>query len=150
VEKGDISSAVPGRFLFTFEGLIGVYPHVWSATEEKAALRLHQWRRAVSCWDIHEMMLAHIYDITWRSGYRLDVVTFRPDGFAEALERRFDREGIPVNGFVSYKSPDVLAQRLARMPDVMSVFFADPSFEFKFGGKGRMVRNAGVGFSPYI
>lgn len=150
MQKGDLSNAVPPKFIFLFEGLIGVYPHVWSPTQEKAYIRTHQWKKAVYSWDISDMMLAHIYDITWRHGARLDIVTFRPQGFVEALENRFAREGIPVNGFVHFDSADALARRLPRMPDVISVFFGDPSMEFKFGGRGRMVRNGGVGFSPFV
>lgn len=150
MEKGDISSAVPPRFLFCFEGLIGVRPHAWSGTQETTYMRLRRWRSAVSTWDISEHMLAHIYDITWRHQARLDIVAIRPDGWVEALEERFDREGIPVNGFKGFKSYDELAQRLVYMPDVISVFFADPAMEFKFGGKGRLVRYGGVGFSPWV
>lgn len=150
VEGGDISNETQGRFLFLFEGLIGVRPHPWSAVQESTYLRLHQWKAAVYTWAFNDLMLAHIYDITWRHHTRLDVAVFRPQGFVEALDDRFAKEGVPIGSLVSYESPGALARALVRRPDIMSVFFADPSMRFAFGGRGRQVTAGGTGFSPWV
>lgn len=150
MEGGDLSNDVQGRFLFLFEGLIGVRANVWSASQEATYIKLRRWKKAVYTWAFNEMILAHVYDITWRHQTRLDVAVFRPQGFVEALEQRFSDEAIPVGSVTSYESPDALSRRLVHRPDIISVFFGDPSMAFKFGARGRMVTEGGVGWSPWV
>lgn len=150
MQKGDLSNEAPSRFYFVFEGLLGRQTHPWSKTQEATYIALRQWKAAVGTWDLSEQMLAHVWDVTWRHHMSLDVVTFKPAGFALALEERFDREHLPIGSVVRFDSPNDLAKRMAYLPQVMTVFFGNPEWEFRFGSRGRLIRNNGVGFSPWV
>lgn len=86
--KGDITNVTQAKLLFVFEGLLGHPP-------EKL-----RHRRDPDRWSIDGRMIAHLWDLHWRTPYGLDVVTFEGKSFATAMEERFNRDHIPYGQFL--------------------------------------------------
>lgn len=141
MERGDLSNALPPRWLFVFEGVIGRVPPEHAA-EFKLAMRLRRWKRAVRCYDIEEHVRKVIWDLTWRRDYRFDIVTFLGEDFAEHLERRLERESLPFSNCWAVDET-TLARRLAVMPDVQYVIHGDPSRHLTYGNRGLLVTDPG-------
>lgn len=143
MEKGDIANDVAGRLLFVFEGLIGVLPDNQELTE-RFYRRVRAWKRAAALWEIDSRMLAHLWDIVWRSRFPLDVVTFLPEPYAGEMKLRLDNLQVPYGHFQVYESAHVLGRRLAHMPYVQRVYYGLPGLTFVFGSKGELVTDPGV------
>jgi hypothetical protein len=149
MEKGegglDIASNRPDRFLFTWDSLAHVPDDM--VAKHRMAIRMRRCDAAVNLWEIFPQMKKWLWHIVWNYSVKLDVVTFSGEHFAEALQRRFDREQLPVNHTLSMEA-DQLAKELAVMVDVKRVYFGDPEHQFKFGPRGEFVPRFGVGFDP--
>lgn len=136
MQAGDLSNKVPPRALFIFENTIGRYTSPAAALKEKTYLRLRRWKKAVDCWEIPEHAMALLWDCAWRWDVRFDVVTFRPQGFAEELQALLDADAIPFSNIWA-STPEKLARKLSFMPDVLYVYDADPAHKLTYGNKGR-------------
>lgn len=145
--KGDISNEVQPRFLFVWDDLVGYLPSAAAKARETTARRAHLWRTAVNCWEVRAEIEKHLLDLAWRHHMPVDLVTYRPRGFAEALRDRLDQENLPFGHVYSYTA-QVLAQKLVYMPYIYRVFHGDDKNIFKYGAQGRIVRHNGIGFSP--
>lgn len=135
MEGGDISNDIAPRMIFVFEGVIGELPGPMAAAREKAALKAHRWGAAVKCWQISDRADMLLWDVAWRWNYRFSVVTYRPAGFAGALELRLNEENLPFST-VWATTPETMAKRMAFMPDVSHVFDSDPARLFTYGDRG--------------
>jgi hypothetical protein len=138
VEKGNISNEVVPRLLIVFEGLIGLLPTPAALAKEAAYRKTHRWKRAVNCYEINEVMAKHIWDLTWRKNFSIDVVTFMGSDFAAELRNRLDDERLPL-GTVRSSTPGLLSRELAYDPSVFAVYDPDPTHVFTYGGKGRVL-----------
>lgn len=132
MEKGDLSNEVAPRLVFVFEGVVG---RLRDELREKGMLKLHRWAKAVECWEIPELARSILWDTAWRYSYRFDIVTHRPPGFAKALVPLLEEADIPYTQVRSWR-PEQLARHLIAMPDVQTVYFADPENRFTYGGRG--------------
>lgn len=137
MQGGDLSDRLPPRWLFTFEGVIANVPEP-RGREYRLAMRLGRHRRAVSRFEIEPHVSKVLWDLYWRRDYRFDVVTFLGDDMAEHIEKRLERENVPLGNVISTQ-PDTLAKRLAYMPDVLYVVHADPSHHLSYGNRGLLV-----------
>lgn len=146
MEHGDLSNAVPPRFLFVFEGLIASVP-----TEQKPVelglVQFRRWKRAARLWRIDEYALSVVWDHAWRHAASVDMVTFLPGPYAEAIAERLDSESVPYGNLI-VTTPDILARRIVYMPDVQRIFYAQPERPFLFGDRGNYVpKGAGAWMS---
>jgi hypothetical protein len=137
VHRGDLSDRLPPRWLFVYEGVVGNLP-VHNERRYRLATQLRQWKRAAACFETEVHVRKVLWDLYWRRDYRFDVVTFLGDEMAEAIDRRLDRESLPVGNVRSWQ-PDELARQLVFMPDVQYVVHGDPKHHLTYGNKGLLV-----------
>lgn len=135
MQGGDISNEVAPRLLFVFEGTLATVPSKTAEAKEKLQCRLKRWAAAAELWEISEQASILLWDVAWRYNFRFDIVTYKPAGFARALKDRLDEEGLPA-AKVWHSSPQLLAKKLAFMPDVAYVYDSDPTRLFTYGGRG--------------
>lgn len=135
MERGDISNVTIPRVLLVFEGAVGTLPPGRSKAFGKAVAR-KRWDDAVACWELEEMMLRKIWDVTLRKSITVEVVTFLPEPFADMLAARLDEEDVPVHR-VWATTPVRLVRRLPYMPDVSRVYDPDSDHVLSYGAKGR-------------
>lgn len=84
--------------------------------------------------DINETLAKVIWDTVYRYAYRIDVVTYLGEDFAEALEKRLDDEHLPISS-VWADEPHKLARAIAYRPDIAAIF--DNDHHLFYGSKGR-------------
>ena len=144
MEDGDLSNETPPRFLFVFEGLLGKLPEVERA-KERLFRRLGRHKKAVALWEIDDIGLKYMWDMAWRHNLQVDVVTFLP--YADALKARLDEENVPFGSVRHYACAEMLAWKLAYMPYVARIFYAEPPRRFMFGDRGVYMPDEAV-FNP--
>jgi hypothetical protein len=138
VQGGDISNEVSPRLVVVFENLLGLLPTKAHEAKVSTYLKFKRYQRAVNVFELNELLARRIWDVTWRLKFSVDVVTYVGDEFAEAVRERIDREDLPI-GHVWHKTPQVLARELAYMPHVAAIYDPNPSHQFTFGSKGRII-----------
>lgn len=136
--NNDLSNSVMPRILVVFENAIGYLPD-GELNEFNRAARKKNWAKAADCWKLDDLMLRKLLDMTMRQGLNVEVVSFSEEALAAEFEEKLDDAGVPVK--VWHSRPEVLARRLAYMPDVMVVYDADPHHVFTYGRKGRTLSN---------
>lgn len=144
MEGGDISNITPPRFLFVFEGLLARLPEEHQM-KERIYRRLSRAAKAAALWEMEDIGLTYMWDMAWRHNLQVDVVTFLP--YHEALKERLDEEGVPYGNLRHYVAPETLAMRLAYMPYVARIFYAEPARRFIFGDRGVYMPDEAV-FDP--
>lgn len=138
MQKGDISNQITPRLLVVFEGLLGILDGPKARAKEATARKMHRWKHAVNQYELNDIVARHIWDVTWRKHYSVDVVTFLGVDFALALQDYLDEHQLPV-GHIRSSTPDRLARELSYDPSVLAVYDPDPSHVFTYGGKGRIL-----------
>lgn len=138
MQGGDISNQVVPRLVIVFENLLGILPNKTAEAKAASFLKFKRWNRAVNVFEINEALARRIWDVTWRFDFSVDVITYVSEEFAEAVEKRLEREDIPVRS-VWYTEPQVLARKLAYMPQVACVYDPNPHHQFTYGSKGRIL-----------
>ena len=96
MQAGDISNDVAPRFVFVFEGLLASLPTPIAVAQEKTYARLHRWKKAAALWKIDGTVQSHMWDLVWRYDFGLDVITYKPADYAEAIEDMLDRHQMPA------------------------------------------------------
>ncbi len=136
----DISNEIAPRFMFQWEGLIArwVEPdpyrkviHSWGRQAGKATFAVNQF-------EFDGIMVAHLWDIQWRSHFSIDIVSFLPETYGPAIEKRLDDARIPFANFLM-STPERLSREIAYMPHIRAIYFGDPSLALTFGGRGQHV-----------
>lgn len=139
MQGGDISNLVVPRLVIVWDGLLGILPSKTAEAKFDTYMRFKRYKRAINLYRINEPLAARIWDLTWRLNFSVDVVTFTGgDDFAEHVEKRIERENLPI-GHVWFEEPHLLARSLAYRPDIAAVFDANPNHVFTYGSKGRIV-----------
>jgi hypothetical protein len=134
VERGEIGVWNETTTVFIFEDLIAqcVHPRM-----EKAALSFNRWEAALGWWEWDVQVLDHMHDMMSRYESRIEVYTWRPPGFAEAVYERLWQLSVEVAGVTSQPSYQYLSHLLATDNSVTAVFDADPAHRHGYGFKGR-------------
>jgi hypothetical protein len=78
-----------------------------------------------------------MHDLMARFAARIEVITWRPPGFAQAVYDRLWALDIPVSEVHSPLSYQSISQRIATDPQVTAVYDADPRHRFGYGFKAR-------------
>lgn len=138
MQHGDISNEVAPRLVVVFEGLLGLLPDARTRGKEALARKMKRWKAAANTYEINELLAKHIWDTVWRHHYSVDVCTYLGEEMAEAIEERLDAEQLPV-GRVFATEPQLLARKIALMPDVAAIFDPSTSHRFTYGSKGRVM-----------
>ena len=138
--NGDLSNVVAPRLIVVFEGAIGSLPESKVKDYEKAAKR-NDWWRAVSYFELNELMLARILYLNWKSNFNISLVTWMPEEAAEAIDEMMSEHSIPVRGCFSSK-PSSLARLLPYNPDIACIYDPVPEHILMFGSKGTVLTDA--------
>lgn len=135
MQKGDISGDSVPALGVVFEGLIAEFkPEVG-----KRIFGLRKGVRASRTLDqfvLNEHVVHVLMDVAYRRPLDVDVITYMGEEMAEAVAKRLDREQVPYRSVLSF-TPEVLARKIAYMPDLFAIYDPDPSHRFLYGGKGR-------------
>lgn len=131
----DLGNTPVPRLVVVFENAIGYLPDdlrdQWR--ELKAA---RDWEGLARLFELDQMMLRKITDLTYRFSVSVDVVTYcGPEPFAEALARVLDRENVPVR-IVFSSTPERMARRTSYEPDIVAVYDGTPGHALVYGRKG--------------
>jgi hypothetical protein len=76
--------------------------------------------------------------MVWRYSLEIDLLTYHGPKFAKVLEERMERENLPLRRIWS-EEPNILARRLATMPDIRCIYDPFPDHQFLYGSKGRVL-----------
>lgn len=134
MKHGDLSNQPSPRIVVVFEGAIGILPKENEKKYHKAVNKKH-WTEAVGYYELQELMLRKILDLTWRQNFNVQIVTWMGEEAANAIKQVLDEENIPVRGVFS-STPSRLSRDLAYNPDIMAVYDPDPDHRFTYGSKG--------------
>lgn len=132
---GDLGNTPVPRLVVVFENAVGYLPdrnrERWR--ELKAA---RDWDGLARLFELDQMMLRKITDLTYRYSVSVDVVTYSgPEPLAEALARLLDRENVPVR-IVFSSTPQRMSRRTSFEPDIMAVYDANEAHAMVYGRKG--------------
>lgn len=127
MQNGDLSNEPQRKFVFVFEDLIAK-----PVTKRRRLKKITEF-------EVDPQVVAWLWDLTWRQNVAFDVATY--DYTREQVTEVLNREGIPFGTVWTGPTPGALQRRLGYAPGVMAVYDANPSREFAYGGKGRIVRS---------
>lgn len=140
MQGGDISNETAPRIIIVLDDLLLRVPRS-KRRIEKAWVRVGQWERAAKLHVLDEEVRMYMWDLIWRSGLSVDLATFQPAPYAEALRGRLDEYGLSF-GHLMVTSPGEMARQMAFLPHVKFVYYAVPERNFMFGDRGVWVRKA--------
>jgi hypothetical protein len=104
---------------------------------EARSCKKNHWGDAVNRWELNPHGVAVIWDYWQRYDLRCDlIVTQRPQGFADAVQERMERENVPIR-YTGAMEAAKLGRRLVYMPDVLHVVYATPDLQWMFGTRGK-------------
>lgn len=143
MERGDISNDVAPKIFFVMEGLITTTPEE-EARRVARMLRKSNWRGLADMHAFDGMMVAHLWDLLWRTPYSFSLVTITSgaEDWLNALEHRLDRFNVPYSGLVGFDSVDKFAQHIVFMPNILRIYHGHEDWRFKFGHLGEFVSDA--------
>lgn len=137
MEGNDIASGWAPRVLWVWEDLLGLLPA--GKTREKFYLTTHQWKRAVHVRQLNAFAVNQMWDMVWRKSLRMEVVTFQPEGYAEALQAYLEQANLPIS-WVRQADEATWASDLAYNVDVVAVLDPDPDRVLRCGSRALHVR----------
>lgn len=132
MRDGDLSNEVVPRLLLVWEGAVAF------CTDEKKLQRYlgqFRWGKVVEQFAANDLMISKIWDVTKRQSLTVDIITYYPTEIRPRLEEWLEDEGVPFGACWS-ADPQVLARKLAHMPDVARVYDPDPQRAMAYGSKG--------------
>jgi len=138
MQGNDIGGEFVPRLVIVFEGLIGLLPTKTAEVKAQSLLRFNRYRRFVNQFEINDALAKRMWDVTWRYNMEVDVVTFTDPRVVAPLEKRLDKEDLPVRR-VWFDEVSLLGRRIATMPQVAAIYDANPDHRFTFGSKGRIL-----------
>jgi hypothetical protein len=100
-------------------------------------IKLAYWQRALGCWEWDAQVLDHMHDMLSRFGARIEVITYRPTGFAQAVHDRLWELDVPVSDTSSVLSYQQASQRMATDPRIHTVYDGDRAHRYGYGFKAR-------------
>jgi hypothetical protein len=138
VKGNDLGNSVVPRDALVWEGLLGLINDPRVAKQEKKFREKEQWDNAVACYEVNELLARKIWDLTWRWSMEIELLTYLGVEFAQSLEKRMEREDMPFRR-VWFDKPNLLARRIATMPNLRTIYDPDPNHQFLYGHRGRII-----------
>lgn len=138
MQGNDLSNIIVPRLVVVWENLVGLSPDKRTDAKISRALKRKRWQQAVDLFEVNDVLVRHIWDITMRQSYEFEAVTWLPEQTVEPIEAWLDRHDIPIRR-VWNSTPGVLSRSLAYKPAVALVYTPDPEHRFTFGSKGRVI-----------
>lgn len=140
MERGQLASDNRSTVVFIFEDLVA---HCIRRNAERLAIRLMQWEIALNCWSFDYRVLDYIAQYTTRYDMPVEVVTWRPSGFAAVLHNRLWELECPVRETRS-STYDRVSPLFATNREIMAVYDANPDHRFGYGYKCRDFESAAL------
>lgn len=133
MERGELGIENRYATLFVFEELIA---HLERPRVEALYRKAGRWKQALDCWNFNQSVCDYIYALMSRYDVPVDVVTWRPQEFADVLHNKLWERRVPVRTTMTadYRS---LSPWVATDPDVSVVYDPDPNHRFGYGFKAR-------------
>lgn len=143
MQDGDLSNDIAPKLFFVVEGLITRV----SPDHEKAAAKARKRQRyhdLATVSDLDTMMIAHLWDIMWRTPFNFEFITVESssEAWLAVLEKKLDRYNVPYSGLMGFDSPDHLARHIVFMPNILRMYHGHADWGFKFGRLGEYVSDA--------
>lgn len=135
LKGNDLSNVVTPRLVLVFEGALGFLPEARVRDYNYHGTK-GNWRLAWQEWELDDLAMRKIWDVTFRQSFQLEVVTYvAPEEGAPALAERLEEENLPVSR-VTASTPARMARRLAYAPDVAYVYDANRLNALVYGSRG--------------
>jgi hypothetical protein len=134
MERGELGVSDELTTVFVFDTLLA---HCRYHRRETALLRMGSWQKALACWEWDAQVLDHMHDMLARFAARIEVITYRPTGFAQAVHDRLWELEVPVADTISVLSYQSASQRMATDPRIQTVYDGDRAHRFGYGFKAR-------------
>lgn len=143
MQGNDISNEVAPKLFFIVEDLIATISEEHQRTAEKA-IRRSQWKKLASCYDFDGKMIAHLWDLIWRTNYSFSLITLASSSeeWFESLEARLDRFNVPYSGLMGFKNVEELARHVVYIPNALRIYHGNEDWRFTFGHLGEYVSDA--------
>lgn len=132
MERGQLASDRQPATLFVFEGLLA---KLTSPRIEKQLLRLRRFEAALDCWEFDYRVCDYVESCMSRYLRPVEIITWRPHGFARVLADRLWTMDIPVRDVIAGGDYRHLSQQIAVDDEVMIVY--DPEHTSGYGWKAR-------------
>ena len=132
MERGKLGVENRQVTVFVFEDLIG---HLARPRMEKINLRLGRWAAALDAWDLDLTVCDYVTRLIGMN-VPVDVITWRPPGFATALHDLLWYHDVPVRD-VHAGTYRTLSQHFSINTEVTAVFDPDPAHRLGYGFKCR-------------
>ena len=132
MERGQLGIENRQVTIFVFEGLVG---HLRRPRVEQLNLKLGRWQAAVEAWDLDLAVCDHMASLV-AMNVPVDVITWRPSGFAHNLLNHLWDHEVPVRD-VRIGSYRALSQHIATDREVTIVYDPDPAHRSGYGWKAR-------------
>lgn len=136
MRKGELSNEVLPRIYIVFEGLVGVLPDTKSKALEALARKRKQWDKAVGHYVLNEPTKQGLRDVYFRYNFRVDVLTFHGQGFADAVVDKLNSKNLLFGGVQAYDEGELLHD-LTYDRSILAVLDPDPSRMLRWGSKGK-------------
>lgn len=131
MRDGDLSNEVVPRLLLVWEGAVAFLA---DEKKEQHYLAKGQWEYLASIYTANDLMISKIWDVTRRQSLVIDIISYYPQEFQPYLDAWLEDEGVPASSWCT--DAQVLARKLAHMPDVARVYDPDPQRAMAYGSKG--------------
>lgn len=132
MQHGDLSNEIAPKLFFVIEDLL---IHFEAPEKVDRRVRRRDWKRLARETQIDGKLVAHLWDLVWRTPYSHELITVTSDheDWLDALQTRFERFNVPHSGLMGFDGPDRLAQNLVFMPNVLRIYHGREDWRFRFG-----------------
>lgn len=134
--KGALSSQKLPRIYVVFEGLLGVFPDTKSKALEALYRKRKRWDKAVNQYVLNEPTKQGLRDVYFRYNFRVDILTFYGEDFADAVRRKLDQKNLLFGDVVFYDELELLHE-LTYDRSILAVLDPAPERLLRWGSKGR-------------
>lgn len=144
MRQGQLGTDVERRMIWIFEGALASLPDKKMVRNwERVKCNLGLYDQALGYWEMSERAINMMWTLMARSQFRIDLcVTTRPEGFAQAVAKRVEKENWPVRYVFARTAPE-LGRGLPTMPDVERVVYGLEEQRWAFGPQGYLMSQPG-------
>lgn len=133
MERGELAPGGAPATIFVFDELIA---HCTHPKIESLAIKSHRWQVAFDCWELDHDICNYIGRLVHVYFRPVEIITWRPPGFADVVNTELYRLDVPVRHTTS-REFEYLSPQLATDTDVDTVYDPDPEHRWSYGFKAR-------------
>lgn len=133
MERGQLGIDNHQSTVFVFDGLIG---NLLRPRTHRALINMRQWEYALDLWEFDIKVCDYISALMSRYGLSVDVLTWQPQGFANALQDKLWKMRVPVQE-VRSSTYRIESPHAATDDSISVVFDGDLTHRMGYGYKAR-------------